>query len=454
MTPRRTPGAVAALLRAAGRIFPLTGRGLLLCLLAGVMAAAGLARSDLAALFWGASFLLYAVYSIAASHLSMLFLARRKRAHPDFLSVILPRKSLGTGEEAEAHISAHLPRALAPGFFVRFILPLSWHDRSLTGVSCRLGPGETEREIPFRTGRRGTYRSSEAVLEVRDVLGFTANRIRPVVSETLTVNPTVKTGQSWRILTEGDDPAATTSRRRRSEELLEVRKYYPGDDARRLNWKIFAHSGELFLRVGEETPPPQSRLLFVLDTTSNPLVPRQLADDYLDGLVDACASAMAALASERVEVLLCRPGAKDCRAFAEEGRTQLLAALADQWWTEGPWQPPLPDVPHMHTAVFSTPGSPGLASILAQIRDKGWTTSLFLKEPPPRGAPSKLSLRDILLVPGDQASPAARPGSRSAAGPQSAVAILRAEAALNKALARDLVTYGGPGWRVRHAREI
>ena len=199
----------------------------------------GLARSDLAALFWGASFLLYTVYSIAASHLSMLFLARRKRAHPDFLSVILPWKGLGTGEEAEAHVSAHLPRALAPGFFVRFILPLSWHERSLQGVTCRLGPGETEREIRFRTGRRGTYRSSEAVLEIRDVLGFTANRLRPEVSETLTVNPTVKTGQSWRILTEGDDPAATTSRRRRSEELLEVRKYYPGDDARRLNWKIF-----------------------------------------------------------------------------------------------------------------------------------------------------------------------------------------------------------------------
>ena len=92
--------------------------------------------------------------------------------------------------------------------------------------------------------------------------------------DTLTVYPAVRPARELLGLVEQTDEAAVDSRtRRRSEELLEARKYYPGDDVRRLNWKVFAHLDELFLRIGEEVPPPESRILFVLDTTANPLRP-------------------------------------------------------------------------------------------------------------------------------------------------------------------------------------
>ncbi len=406
MSPRKKTNPAAALLRVARAIFPFSMRGLLLFLLAAGLLAAGLARADLALLFWGASFLLYTLYAILASHVTMLLLTRRRRAEPDFLTVILPQSGMNPGEEGDAHVSARLPRILAPGFLVRFSLPLSWHDRSFESITCGLGAGETERPLRFRAEARGMYRSNEAILEARDLLGFTANRMGVPLAGSLTVHPAVERERSWRILAEGEAPSVTTTRRRRSEELLEVRKYYPGDDARRLNWKVFAHSRELFLRVGEETPPPESRILFVLDTSENPLIPRHLRGDYLDALVDSCASAMDALLSDRTAVLLCRPGARDCRQYSQEKRDELLTALADQWWADEPWQPALPPLPRLHAAVFSSPGSPGLASVLAQIRDRGWSTSLFIKAPPGPGKAPQLHFRELLFLTERERKPA------------------------------------------------
>jgi uncharacterized protein (DUF58 family) len=442
MRLRQKTNLAATLLRAANTLFPFSIRGLLLFLLAAGLLAEGLARADLASLFWGASFLLYTLYSILASHVTMLLLKRRRKTEPDFLTVMLPQSGMNPGDDGDAHVSARLPRALAPGFFVRFSFPLSWQDRSLDSITCRLNGGQTQRHIGFNAAKRGTYRSSEAFLEVSDLLGFTANRMSMPVAGTLTVHPAVTREQSWRILAEGEAPSLTTTRQRRSEELLEVRKYYPGDDARRLNWKVFAHSRELFLRVGEETPPPESRILFVIDTSENPLIPRQFRSDYLDALVESCVAAMDALLSDRTAVLLCRPGAKDCRQYAREKRTELLDALADQWWEGEPWQPSLPVLRRLHAAVFSTPGSPGLAKILAQIRDRGWSTSLFLKEPPGFGGAPPLRLADLLFLPAQMAKP------------DLSTTLLKARVALDDALARDLATYGGPSWRVRHAREV
>ncbi|HVP19609.1 MAG TPA: hypothetical protein VMU36_11470, partial [Spirochaetia bacterium] len=223
MKPRSASPVTAPLtaLRVARAVLPFSPRGLALSAIAAVLLAVGLARADLASLFWGASFLLYTVYALAASHICMLLLRRTRRAVPDFLTVILPASGLSPDDSGEALVSARLPRLLAPGFVVWFSLPLSWHERSETSIACRLSSGRRDRRIPFLAARRGTYRSSSAALEVRDVLGFTANRLSVPLAETLTVYPTVTSGQSWRFLTEGEDPAAVTRPRRRSEELLE-----------------------------------------------------------------------------------------------------------------------------------------------------------------------------------------------------------------------------------------
>jgi uncharacterized protein (DUF58 family) len=444
--------AAAAVGRAARRAVPLTPRGLALVAIAAAALAVGILRTDLAALFWGASFLLFALFALAAGHLFRLLLRRRGRRAIELLSVILPSAGVFAGEQAEAQVSADLPRRFPPGFAVRLRLPLAWHDRRIDTVALKLSPGKSKDAVMFTAAPRGTYASSDAVLEVRDILGFTRHRLPVPLRETLTVFPALQDSRGLSpFMEQADDASADARRRRRSEELLEARKYYPGDDMRRLNWKVFAHLNELFLRIGEEVPPPESRILVVLDCTANPLLPRPAAAGYLDTLVSSCASLMTELIDARMEVMLSLPGLRECRAYAEESRPALLAALADAWWTDAPWAPDLPGRRSLHVAVFTSPGSPGLQPILAQVHRRGWSASLFIKTP--REAPPRQHwrLRDLIFLPArpGPAAPLPQDGRLAEAPPGK-----RELAALSDALSRDLATYGEPAGLVKYAAAI
>jgi uncharacterized protein (DUF58 family) len=326
---------------------------------------------------------------------------------------------------------------------VRLQLPLAWHERRVDAVTSRCAPGRNERSIPFSARYRGVYASTEAVFEVRDLLGFTAHRLTVPLRETLTVFPSLSPlPDTSTIMEQAEESAVYAPRRRRSEELLEARKYYPGDDVRRLNWKVFAHLNELFLRIGEEVPPPESRILFVLDCTANPLVPRGVAADYLDRLVESCASLLVSLLGRRIDVMLSLPGVPACRSYTEESRPAVLAALADAWWTEAEWKPELPGRRSLHVAVFSSPGSPGLKRIVSRVKGLGWSMSLFIKGLDAEAPAPIRRVKELLFLP-------ERPAASAPTG-----AGRREREAFTDALARDLAAYQGPEWKVRHAAEI
>jgi uncharacterized protein (DUF58 family) len=440
----RLSGAAAALGRAIRGAVPLTGRGAALAGVAIAALAAGILRSDLAALFWSASFLLFALFAVLTGHLFRAVLRRRGARTPPLLSVTLPSAGVPAGERAEAHVSADLPGRFPPGFSARMTLPLAWHERRISTVSLKLSPGKSHVVLPFTAAPRGTYASGAAVLEVRDILGFTRHRLPVPLRETLTVTPALHpVGEITPFMEQADEAAADTRRRRRSEELLEARKYYPGDDLRRLNWKVFAHLNELFLRIGEEVPPPESRILVVLDCTANPLLPGAVAADYLDGLVSSCASLVWVLIERRMEVMLSLPGTAECRSYGEESRPAMLAVLADAWWTDAPWAPVLPGRKSLHVAVFSSPGSPGLRQILSQVQRHGWSASLFIKAPEPEAPRGRPPLRELFFLP--------REGARRAVpSPLGA----RQREAIEDALSRDLAAFGAPAGLVKHAAAI
>ena len=440
MTPARCAAAAGRLARA---VFPLTIRGLLILVLSLCILAAGVVRADLAALFWGSSFLLFSAYALAAGHLFRLSLRRRQVSRPELLSLILPAAGIFSNEMTEAHILADLPRSFPPGIGVRLRLPLTWHDRRIDAITARCAPGRSQRSIPFSAKHRAAYASAEAVFEVRDLLGFTAHRLALPLRETLTVFPSLyPLADSATFMEQAEESAVYAPRRRRSEELLEARKYYPGDDVRRLNWKVFAHLNELFLRIGEEVPPPESRLLFVLDCTANPLVPRSVAADYLDRLVESCASLLVSLLGRRIDVMLSLPGVQACRSYTEESRPAALAALADAWWTDAEWKPELPGRRSLHVAVFSSPGSPGLERIVSRVKSLGWSMSLFIKGLDAENPAPIRRAKELLFLPEGAAARAPAGAGR------------RERAAFTDALAKDLAAYRGPEWKVRHAAEI
>ena len=383
---------------------PLTLRGAFMCAVSLAVLAIGILRTDMAGLFWGSSFLLVILYAVAGNIFTRI-IASRGRKRPGFLEAHLPASVLSAGETAEARAGVSIPRVLIPGFSVIFSLPLRWHERHIDTVRTVLAPGRNSKTIAFRAEKRGKYAAHEADLQVRDILGFTSSAVRIPLEETLAVFPRIPgDARPARSAEEGGDSVRFTRHRRRSEELLEVRKYFPGDDIRKLNWKVYAHSSELFLRIGEETPPPESRLFYILDATVNPAVPARGAADFLDGMVEACAAEMVAALSRGVEVLFIPSGAVKCASFTEESRPDLLALLAGVWWTEAGWKLPLPARRRIQAVVFSTPGSPCLDDILATLTGRGWKVTLMLRDLPlPARRWKTPSLKSLLFVPAEPA---------------------------------------------------
>jgi uncharacterized protein (DUF58 family) len=433
--------SAAAIARFIRLLFPLSLRGLVIAVLAAVLLTVGIVRADLAGLFWGSSFLLFTLYALVAGHLLRLSVRRRRTS--ESISVHLPTRGILPGDESEAVIAARLPRSFPPGFSVHISLPLSWHSRRITGVHLRMPHGQSQTRVAFRASFRGVYESAGVQLEAHDVLGLTAHRLSYPRRDRLTVYPALRPVRELTGLVEQTDEAVVDSRRRRrSEELLEARKYYPGDDVRRLNWKVFAHMDELFLRIGEEVPPPESRILFVLDTTSNPMVPRSVLSEYLDALVQSCASVMAHLVDRGLEVSLSLPGERECRSYGEGSRAALLAALADAWWTADEWAPELPSRA-VQAVVFSSPGSPGLSRVMSTVKRRGWSASLYFQDLPPQSPGTLRRIRDFILLPREPNAAARTVFPRK-----------RERSTFEDALARDVAHYGGAAQKVGHAAEI
>ena len=357
----------------------------------------GVARSDMAGLFWGSSFLLVLAYAVVADHVTCATASRGRRS-PGFLRLHLPTSVAKPGESAEGSLSVTLPRTFLPGYVVRFRLPLAWLDRRIDGFRAQLAPGNNAVTVRFTAGQRGQFSASRAAFEVRDILGFTSRSFFVPVAESIRVFPRLARAESIRVTEDGGEAARYATRRRRSDELLEVRKYYPGDDVRKLNWKVFAHVRELLIRVGEETPPPQSRFLFLLDSTANPLVPETLRGEYLDAVVESCASTVAAVLDGGTEALFMWPGRRAAKAFTQESLTDLLGVLAGVAWEEPGWRPELPFRAGLHAVLFSTPGSPALPGLVTELRGRGWKVSLLLKDMEVARTRLRPRLRDLIFI--------------------------------------------------------
>ena len=72
----------------------------------------------------------------------------------------------------------------------------------------------------------------------------------------------------------------------------------PGDDPRRINWKLYGHGGELFIREGEREPPPHSNIIILINTQYDALYTAKTARHAVDLLCEN-ALAIAADGKER-----------------------------------------------------------------------------------------------------------------------------------------------------------
>ena len=203
----------------------------------------------------------------------------------------LPRGALSPGETAVLRyaVRTRVPRRL-PAAFVRVTLVSGMRRRSVERRTPAGGP--EGRSIRISDMARGLYRPATFAMRCTDIFGLAETRLTGVL-------PTEGPGVVMRVLpyknalsTRFESRGSGALRRdsflshHRSDDHTEIRPYYPGDDMRRINWRMYAHTGDLFVRVGEELPPPANAIRLLID-------PRGLTHPEAIDVLLACALAMA-----------------------------------------------------------------------------------------------------------------------------------------------------------------
>jgi uncharacterized protein (DUF58 family) len=116
---------------------------------------------------------------------------------------------------------------------------------------------------------RGAYFGKKESVNIFDALGFFQ------FSQTVSQNDDIKLLVTPPIIDEiipvpyrsGGSEHREDFRFIKTDDLIDQRQYVPGDDPRRINWKLYGHVRELFVREGESEPPPKSKLLILIDTS-------------------------------------------------------------------------------------------------------------------------------------------------------------------------------------------
>lgn len=151
--------------------------------------------------------------------------------------------------------------------------------------------------VSMQAAGRGAYSSERDELTVCDAFGFFAARrffaaereprlyVLPETARLVFDRRPRSGGAVFR-----EEPTLS-----RTEELTDNRKYAPGDDPRRINWKLYGHSGELFVRDGDPEPPPRARYAVLIDSSVDG---RLFPAPYGNAAVDTLAAFALGLAAD------------------------------------------------------------------------------------------------------------------------------------------------------------
>ena len=113
-------------------------------------------------------------------------------------------------------------------------------------------------------------------IEISDLAGFFPFRMlkKEKSIPQLFIYPMLTEIKSFAIPEILNETSAHTINLRRTDELYDSRPYFPGDDIRKINWKLYAHTQELSIKQGDFVPPPRS---FFTIYVESPIVEKDIA---------------------------------------------------------------------------------------------------------------------------------------------------------------------------------
>jgi len=295
---------------------------------------AGRIRNEPALILLGTIFLVILAYCFAAVLFSGI-LNRRKALS---LSMVIASKTVPVGAEGELAIASG---ALSnrkrfwniPAVLIRCELCIETRDGR---VIRHFANPAVESFSRFPVRERGAYSGKCDRLVIFDAPGFFSLGFSIYQNENprLLALPHPAEEAIPLYLRSGGTEERNEPHYRKSSELINHRPYVPGDDPRRINWKLYSHvaSGELFVREGESEPPPCSRLLILIDTEADSsLYSNDEGRRAVDLLCENALAAALGFSSRGMDVLIGYTGGGIIGGGEESApldASQLAAALA------------------------------------------------------------------------------------------------------------------------------
>lgn len=375
------PGARDTIRIGGGAGPRLTRRGLGFALLAAGLLAAGILRSELGALVSGAGL----GAAVLAAFAGVLYEGRRRdralAADPEALGPALSPASRdgNPGLRGVFRIENRgVPLPRAPGTSAWAELRTESRLGRRADASAALpSPGSAAESAFPGSGflARGVYRGGCAAV-VGDAFGFwRSGRELPGILETAAFpEPGIAAAALPRG--SGGKRADVSDRRIRGEDRFDARPYLPGDDPRRLHWKLYARFGGLFVRPGDLSPPPRKTVRILLDTERPDSLAGPPGEDYLDSLVSSALGYARDLEDRGLSVLFSAPGSPD----APVDPPGLLYWLADLAWDTGGNTAAIPGPEPL--VIFGAPGAVRRGALLSARKTGGFETLVIIPDLP------------------------------------------------------------------------
>ena len=159
--------------------------------------------------------------------------------------------------ETEFRVEIKNDVALIPGVDLYISYGVYENGNSQNKITANL-TGFEKNVYKFDTSfdRHGKFVLKEFVVRFRDIFGLTELDIKTTCVKTVCVQPYFSDEIKIPIFAEnGGDVAIRKTAKENSTDFFENRKYFPGDDPRRINWKVYARFNELQIREVEKIPP-------------------------------------------------------------------------------------------------------------------------------------------------------------------------------------------------------
>lgn len=134
----------------------------------------------------------------------------------------------------------------------------------------------TVANFPLPKEERGRFFLKKEYIEISDLAGFFSFRLlkKEKSIPQLFIYPMLTEIKSFALPEILNETSAHTINLKRTDELYDSRPYFPGDDIRKINWKLYAHTQELSIKQGDFVPPPK---IFFTIYVESPIVEKDIA---------------------------------------------------------------------------------------------------------------------------------------------------------------------------------